>query len=76
MPVLSHAEPPDGWQGRGGMVHEAVMADFADLSRHDVYVCGELALVNAARRDFVEKCGLLPERCFADRFLTAADRLS
>jgi len=31
--------------------------------------------VNAARRDFVEKSGLLPERFFADRFLTAADRL-
>ena len=51
------------------------MADFPDLSGHDVYACGVPAMVNAARRDLVEKCGLPPERFFADLFLTAADRL-
>jgi CDP-4-dehydro-6-deoxyglucose reductase len=75
VPVLSHAESPDAWQGQVGLVHEAVMDDFPDLSGHDVYVCGVPAMVDAARRDFVEKCGLPPERFFADRFLTAADRL-
>jgi CDP-4-dehydro-6-deoxyglucose reductase len=75
VPVLSHAESPDAWLGLVGLVHEAVMDDFPDLSGHDVYVCGVPAMVDAARRDFVEKCGLPPERFFADRFLTAADRL-
>jgi CDP-4-dehydro-6-deoxyglucose reductase len=56
-------------------VHEAVMADFPDLSGHDVYACGVPALVNAARRDFVARCALAPERFFADTFLTTADRL-
>jgi CDP-4-dehydro-6-deoxyglucose reductase len=56
-------------------VHEAVMADFPDLSGHDVYACGVPALVNAARSGFIERCGLPPERFFADTFLTTADRL-
>ena len=75
VPVVSHAAPLDAWQGRTGLVHDAVTTDFPDLSGHDVYVCGVPAMVNAARRDFVEKCGLPPERFFADIFLTAADRL-
>lgn len=75
VPVVSDASAADGWQGRVGQVHEAVIADFPDLSGHDVYACGVPAMVNAARHDFIEKCGLLPERFFSDLFLTAADRL-
>ncbi|MDR3323905.1 MAG: CDP-6-deoxy-delta-3,4-glucoseen reductase, partial [Zoogloeaceae bacterium] len=37
-PVLS--EPDAAWQGRTGLVHQAVMADTADLSGHQVYACG------------------------------------
>lgn len=69
------AAPADAWHGRTGLVHEAVMADYPDLSGHDVYACGVPAMVNAARRDFVEKSGLPTDRFFADVFLTAADRL-
>lgn len=50
------------------------MADFPDLSGFDVYACGVPAMVNAARLDLVATCGLLPERFYADLFLTAADR--
>jgi CDP-4-dehydro-6-deoxyglucose reductase len=73
-PVLSDADAADAWSGRTGLVHQAVMADFTDLSGHDVYACGVPAMVEAARRDFVAHCGLPPERFFADLFLTAADR--
>ncbi len=76
IPVVSEAGPDDDWSGRSGFVHKAVMADFPDLSGHDVYACGVPAMVDAARRDFVEKCGLPPDRFFADLFLTAADRLA
>ena len=74
VPVVSEPEPADAWSGRTGQVYAAVMADFPDLSGYDVYACGAAAMVNAARRDFVEQCGLPPERFFADLFLTAADR--
>lgn len=76
VPVVSEALPGDGWSGRTGLVHEAVMADFPDLSGHDVYACGVPAMVETARRDLVEKCGLPPERFFANLFLSVADRVA
>ena len=76
VPVLSEPDANDDWSGRRGLLHESVMADFPDLSGHDVYACGVPAMVHAARRDFVERCGLPADRFFADLFLTAADRLA
>jgi len=72
VPVLSDPKPEDDWDGRTGFVHEAVMEDLPDLSPYQVYVCGGPAMVDAARRDFVEKCGLPPEEFFADSFTYAA----
>ena len=40
VPVLSEARAEDGWTGRTGFVHAAVMADLPDLSAHQVYACG------------------------------------
>lgn len=73
VPVVSDALPEDNWQGRTGFVHEAVMQDFADLSGHQVYACGNPAMVNAARHDFAERCGLPTEEFYADAFTSAAD---
>lgn len=75
VPVVSHPASADDWEGRTGLVHEAVMADFPDLSGHDVYACGVPAMVEAARRDLVANCGLQPQNFYADLFLTAADRM-
>ena len=73
VPVLSDALPADRWDGRTGFVHRAVMADFPDLSGHQVYACGSPAMVGAARADFSALCGLPPDEFFADEFLTEAD---
>ena len=73
VPVLSEALPEDGWSGRTGFVHRAVMADFPDLSAHQVYACGAPVVVDAARRDFAAHCRLPEDEFFADSFLTAAD---
>ncbi len=75
VPVLSEAEPADGWSGRTGWVHQAVMDDLPDLSGHQVYACGAPVMVEAARRDFVRQCGLSPEAFHADAFTSAADRI-
>ena len=40
VPVVSNALQEDGWTGRTGFVHEAVMQDIADMSGHQVYACG------------------------------------
>jgi len=73
IPVVSDALPEDQWQGRTGFVHHAVMADFEDLSGHEVYACGASIVVESARTDFKAKCGLPDECFFADAFTSAAD---
>ncbi|MBW7902078.1 MAG: CDP-6-deoxy-delta-3,4-glucoseen reductase [Rhodocyclaceae bacterium] len=74
VPVLSEPAAGDAWPGRTGLVHEAAMADFPDLSGHQAYVCGAPAMVAAARRDFCGRCGLPEEEFFADAFDFANDK--
>jgi CDP-4-dehydro-6-deoxyglucose reductase len=73
VPVLSHATPEDAWAGRAGLVHEAMLADFADLSGHEVYVCGSVKMVEAAVPAFIAQ-GLSEETCFSDAFVPSAGR--
>jgi CDP-4-dehydro-6-deoxyglucose reductase len=74
IPVLSEPRDEDAWQGRTGFVHEAVMADLPDLSGHQVYACGAPVMVDAAKRDFVARCGLPAEEFYADSFTSEADK--
>jgi CDP-4-dehydro-6-deoxyglucose reductase len=74
VPVLSDATPEDAWDGRTGFVHQAVMADFPDLSGHQVYACGAPVMVEAAERDFVARCGLPADEFYADSFTSEADK--
>ena len=73
VPVLSDPQPQDRWQGRTGLVHEAVLADFADLSGYQVYASGAPAMVDAARDAFLRTRGLPEDEFFADAFVYAAD---
>lgn len=74
VPVVSDALPEDGWTGRTGFVHQAVLQDFADLSGHQVYACGAPIVVESARRDYTTRAGLPPEEFFADAFTSEADK--
>ena len=74
VPVVSDALPEDGWSGRTGFVHLAVLQDFADLSGHQVYACGAPIVVDSARKDYVEKAGLPSEEFYADAFTSEADK--
>ncbi|MEI6026070.1 MAG: CDP-6-deoxy-delta-3,4-glucoseen reductase [Betaproteobacteria bacterium] len=74
VPVLSEPKPEDGWTGRTGFVHQAVMADLPDLSGHQVYACGAPVMVESAERDFTAHCGLPGDEFFADSFTSAADQ--
>ena len=73
IPVISDALTEDGWQGRTGFVHQAVMADHPDMKGFQVYACGAPVMVNAARNNFSSKCHLPEEEFFADSFTSAAD---
>jgi CDP-4-dehydro-6-deoxyglucose reductase len=74
VPVVSDALPEDGWTGRTGFVHHAVMADLPDLSGHQVYACGAPVVVQSAERDFTAQCGLPADQFFADAFTSEADK--
>lgn len=73
VPVISDALPEDGWAGRTGFVHRAVMQDFPDLSGYQVYACGAPIVVDSARREFVAACKLPEDAFFADSFTSEAD---
>ena len=74
VPVVSDALPEDGWTGRTGFVHRAVMEDNPDLSGHQVYACGAPIVVDSARHDYVTQAGLPEEEFFADSFTSEADK--
>jgi NAD(P)H-flavin reductase len=70
VPVLSDPGPDDDWTGRTGLVHEAILADFPDLSGFAVYACGSVKMVEAARPAFVAQ-GLGDDACYSDAFAPA-----
>lgn len=70
VPVLSEPRPEDAWRGRTGLVHEAVLEDFPDLSSHQVYACGSVRMVEAVAPAFAAQ-GLDPGDCFSDAFRLA-----
>lgn len=74
VPVLSHSSPEENWQGRRGLVHQAVMADLPDLRGYQVYACGSPLMVEAARHDFKLQCGLPSNEFYADAFVSEADK--
>ncbi|HOI53500.1 MAG TPA: CDP-6-deoxy-delta-3,4-glucoseen reductase [Azonexus sp.] len=72
VPVLSEPAADDAWTGRTGFVHHAVLADFPDLSGHQVYACGSPVMIDIARKDFISQCGLPEEEFFSDAFTFSA----
>lgn len=67
IPVLSDALPQDNWQGRTGLVHQAVLDDIADLSAYEVYCCGAPAMVEVAHVSFLQ-AGLSEHTFYSDAF--------
>ena len=74
VPVVSNALPEDGWSGRTGFVHRAVLEDFPDLSGHQVYACGAPVVVDSARAEYSAQAGLPPEEFYADAFTSERDK--
>jgi NAD(P)H-flavin reductase/quinol-cytochrome oxidoreductase complex cytochrome b subunit len=70
VPVLSEPKPEDHWEGRVGLVHEAILGDFPDLAKHQVYACGSAGMVQAAHPAFMAR-GLSEHDCFSDAFRLA-----
>lgn len=67
VPVLSEAA--EGWEGRTGLVHQAVLDDFPELITHEVYACGNPLMIDAAKTSFMAQRGLPLERFYSDAFI-------
>jgi NAD(P)H-flavin reductase/ferredoxin len=67
VPVLSEPGPDDAWSGRTGLVHEAILADFPNLSGCSVYACGSTDMVQTAAPALIAH-GLEDSHCFSDAF--------
>jgi CDP-4-dehydro-6-deoxyglucose reductase len=75
IPVLSEAQISDNWQGRTGLVHQAVLDDYANdgqngLSDYQVYCCGAPVMVETAHQTFQAQ-GLPEDEFFSDAFTYA-----
>lgn len=68
IPVLSEPLATDNWDGRTGLVHEAVMQDFQTLEKHQIYACGAPVMVKAAYHDFISFRHLPKDAFFSDVF--------
>ena len=70
IPVLSEPKPEYGWQGRTGLVHEAILQDYERLDGYEVYACGSPEMIEAGRVPFIAK-GLPKDQYFSDAFAVA-----
>ncbi|MGL1958947.1 MAG: NAD(P)H-flavin reductase [Colwellia sp.] len=59
--------PSDTWQGKTGLVHQAVMHDIPNLAPYDIYLAGRFDMVATIRTDFI-KHGALLDHMYADAF--------
>jgi CDP-4-dehydro-6-deoxyglucose reductase len=66
-PVLSEPLPEDQWTGRTGWVHDAVVADYPDLSGYEVYASGPPPMITALK-GVVKKHGLPDDCLYYDSF--------
>ncbi len=76
VPVLSEPTPDDQWSGRTGLVHQAVLDDFPDLSDWEVYACGAPIMCEVAHKAFVSQRGLPEDEFYSDAFTYSADALA
>jgi CDP-4-dehydro-6-deoxyglucose reductase len=70
--VLSEASAAEAAHHRAGWVHEAVLADYPNLARFEVYAAGPPAMIEAMRAHF-PRHGLSAQRLYFDSFDYAAD---
>ena len=73
VPVVSRQAPEQGWQGRTGRVHEAVLQDHATLAGHEVYACGAPGMIEVAREAFL-RAGVAANDFHCDAFVSSAER--
>lgn len=67
VPVLSD-DPDSDWTGRRGLVHQAMLEDFPDMTGYELYACGSVNMIETAVPAFLEQ-GLEEGFCYSDAFV-------
>lgn len=70
IPVLSEPKLEYDWQGRTGLVTEAILQDYQELDGYQVYACGSPEMVEAGRAPFIAR-GLPEDQYFSDGYFVA-----
>ncbi len=73
-PVLSDPETGDHWQGKTGLVMDALLEACPDLSGYDIYMSGPPAMIEAATPVFARH-GASLDHMYSDAFEFARDVL-
>jgi CDP-4-dehydro-6-deoxyglucose reductase len=76
IPVLSDPKPEDNWTGRTGLVHQAILDDFDDLSGFQVYACGAPIMCEVGHKAFTTQRRLPEEEFYSDAFTFSAEALA
>jgi len=71
-PVLSRTLEEDGWKGRTGWVHTALLEDYPKLAPFDLYMAGPPPMIEIAKIGFAS-AGLPEAQLFYDSFEFGAD---
>ncbi len=70
-PVLSR--PSGDWTGATGHVQLAALHCYPDLRGHEIYACGNPAMIDDARTRMTRSAGLAEDNFYADPFVPAGD---
>ncbi len=73
-PVLSDPQDEDHWEGRTGLVMEALLETYPDLGAYDIYMSGPPAMIEAAMPVFAQH-GADLDHMYSDAFEFAQDVL-
>jgi CDP-4-dehydro-6-deoxyglucose reductase len=76
VPVLSNPKNEDRWPGRTGLVHQAILEDFDDLSGFQVYASGAAAMCEIGHKTFTSERGLPEDEFYSDAFTLSAEALA
>jgi Na+-transporting NADH:ubiquinone oxidoreductase subunit F len=67
IPVVASPPEGDSWDGRTGLVTQAVERGLADGSKHEAYLCGSPGMIDASIKVLVSR-GVAEENIFYDKF--------
>lgn len=67
IPVVAEPGPEEPWDGRRGLVTEAVSEEFDNLADYEAYLCGSPGMIDAAIK-IVKSLGIDKARIYYDKF--------